>query len=791
MASNKFIEDALTKQVSESAVNAIVGSLESHIAAADDARAVPTLEVRPTVNATRGNSPLPRGTIVQTVQIPQSNVQAVVMPSPSFRARGITTTAVLPAGTTIPGTQNAGVPRAIAQLPSSAVLIGTNAQVRSSQQTVVQTSGVPIAGPAGNQFLVRTEGGYQIIRLAVSPATTVASSPVAIPQYRFSQSRNPNPVLHQTPVQVSAGQQLVRPSPRSPTRIAIVTPQPAVSVPPPLLQHRSAATAAATRPTAANPVVVQQQQQQQQSASSQSLQMPPETAKIKCKNFLATLLRLANEQPDNVAKNVRNLIQGLVDGKVIPEDFTSKLQRELNSSPQPCLVPFLKKSLPFLRHSLATGELTIDGVVAPPLSSITLPTAAGTATAAAMTTQNSTASATPRPGSRIVPQRMPPPRPPAPPATQVQMQTPNRPETFNAQYTGGLKIITPTPLQSPGSHFVSGGGGATSVGGGSGGHSTTSPSKMKAKPKANGVPSPVQNVRTMPSTGMNGISPMHRQKVSPATAAAGAGAAAAGGSKVDRKGAVNASGPVAAVRSDVDDINDVAAMGGVNLLEESQRILGSTEFIGTLARSCSDQMALNADALASKVDEVCRRKGLDSGSVQSDVLMLLSHAAEEVVKTQLSKLSHAAQHRMDIFKFNPQFEQCNDVRGQIRFLENVEKGEKRRHEEQEREMLFRAVKSRAKVEDPERAKLREKAKELQRAEQEEIRQREANLTALQAIGTRKKARTDAPVASAAPAVSSMMFRPRVKRVNLRDLAFIWEGDRDRCRGRDLYKLFLK
>lgn len=33
-----------------------------------------------------------------------------------------------------------------------------------------------------------------------------------------------------------------------------------------------------------------------------------------------------------------------------------------------------------------------------------------------------------------------------------------------------------------------------------------------------------------------------------------------------------------------DDINDVAAMGGVNLAEESQRILGSTELIGTQIR---------------------------------------------------------------------------------------------------------------------------------------------------------------------------------------------------------------
>ena len=94
-------------------------------------------------------------------------------------------------------------------------------------------------------------------------------------------------------------------------------------------------------------------------------QMTPDTAKMKCKNFLATLQRLAEEQPPAVAENVRNLIQGLIDGVVDPETFTTKLQRELNSSPQPCLVPFLKRSLPFLQNSLSSGELTIEGVRAP------------------------------------------------------------------------------------------------------------------------------------------------------------------------------------------------------------------------------------------------------------------------------------------------------------------------------------------------------------------------------------------------------------------------------------------
>lgn len=34
------------------------------------------------------------------------------------------------------------------------------------------------------------------------------------------------------------------------------------------------------------------------------------------------------------------------DDAIQPEDFTNQLQKELNSSPQPCLVPFLKVLIP-------------------------------------------------------------------------------------------------------------------------------------------------------------------------------------------------------------------------------------------------------------------------------------------------------------------------------------------------------------------------------------------------------------------------------------------------------------
>jgi len=42
-------------------------------------------------------------------------------------------------------------------------------------------------------------------------------------------------------------------------------------------------------------------------------------------------------------------------------------------------------------------------------------------------------------------------------------------------------------------------------------------------------------------------------------------------------------------------------MGGVNLAEESQRILGSTEYVGTQIRSCKDESFLPAMLLQSRI----------------------------------------------------------------------------------------------------------------------------------------------------------------------------------------------
>lgn len=189
-----------------------------------------------------------------------------------------------------------------------------------------------------------------------------------------------------------------------------------------------------------------------------------------------------------------------------------------------------------------------------------------------------------------------------------------------------------------------------------------------------------------------------------------------------------------------DDINDVAAMGGVNLAEETQRILGSTEFVGTQIRSCKDEVFLQMAPLQQKIRQIATKYALDDPS--NEVAALLSHATQEYLKNILEKLAVITDHRVDILKNDPRYEVTQDIKGQLKFLEELDRVERKRHEEQEREILLRAAKSRSKSEDPEQAKLKAKAKEMQRVELEELRQREANATALQAIGPRKKQRLD-------------------------------------------------
>ncbi|XP_043499974.1 transcription initiation factor TFIID subunit 4-like [Polistes fuscatus] len=491
----------------------------------------------------------------------------------------------------------------------------------------------------------------------------------------------------------------------------------------------------------------------------------------KCHKFLANLLELSGREAKSLKRNVRTLIQKLIDTKIEPKEFCDRLEKLLNSSPQPYLIGFLRRSLPPLRQSLVMNELVIDGIKPPPASVVFT-----TASAAPVVTQQQnqirpTAAIAPTIPVATIPniqvKVMSPlptatttvPRPTQPVQQRVMRPMPTverSPASYAVKSTVAVTNILPTPPVVQKAPIA-----------------TTVVKKVTTTAQAKTVNTPSIVNRTMMSSLLP--NPTAKEKEKKTFSSAG--------------------------YTEDDNINDVAAMGGVNLAEESQRILSSTEFVGTQIRSCKDEIFLDMAPLQQKIKEIVSSYGLEEPN--QEVAALISHATQERLKNLVEKLALIAEHRTDVIEGDPRYEVTQDVRAQLKFLEDLDRDESRRRKEQEREELLRAAKRRAKTVDPEQAKLKAKAKEMQRAEMQELRQRETNLTALQAIGPRKKPKLDVGGPANSPENNSnlntsvtgmnrqMPLRPRLKRVNTQDLLCLLEQEKGMCRSTILYKSYLK
>ncbi|XP_073164001.1 transcription initiation factor TFIID subunit 4-like isoform X6 [Lepidochelys kempii] len=408
----------------------------------------------------------------------------------------------------------------------------------------------------------------------------------------------------------------------------------------------------------------------------------------KCKNFLATLIKLAshNSPSPETSRNVKALVQDLLDAKIDPEEFTGCLQSELKSSPQPYLVPFLKQIIQ------STSAQTVK-------------------------------------------------RNPACQTTQIRMPV----------------VITQT-----------------------------------IRPQ--GTVGKAPTIQASPSPGGFGVQVSANQKM-----------------KLNDPGG-------GSFRDD-DDINDVASMAGVNLNEESARIMATnSDLVGTQIQSCKDEPFLAAIPLHKRILEMAKKLGMTD--VPAEVVTFISHATQNRLRTVIEKVTMVTQHRMESHKDDEWYEQATDVRSQLKFFEQLERLEKQRKDEQEREILLKAAKSRSRQEDPEQARLKQKAKEMQQQELAQMRQRDANLTALAAIGPRKKRKLDSPglltiggevvwsfrmksgekkalgmtsggQAGFGSPSSRQYARQKITRVNLRDFIFYMEQERETSHSLLLYRALLK
>ncbi|XP_068118167.1 transcription initiation factor TFIID subunit 4 [Hyperolius riggenbachi] len=502
-----------------------------------------------------------------------------------------------------------------------------------------------------------------------------------------------------------------------------------------------------------------------------TLQRPPVVQETmenvkKCKNFLSTLIKLASsgKQSSETAANVKELVQNLLDGKIEAEDFTSRLYRELNSSPQPYLVPFLKRSLPALR------QLTPDSAAFIQQSQQQQPaTQATTALTAVML--NSSVQRTAGKTTATVTNTL---QQPVISLAQTAQSKPGQPTPLVIQqaHKAGAVVrppqvtLTQTPmvaLRQPQSRIM-----------------LTTPQHIQ-----------LNQLQTVP-VAKPGLVP--GTKTFPTAASQ---AAAAQKNKLKEPGG-------GSFRDD-DDINDVASMAGVNLSEESARILATnSELVGTLTRSCKDELFLLPALLQRRILEIGKKHGITE--VHPDVVGYISHATQQRLQNIVEKISEAAQQKNISHKEDDRYDLTSDVRTQLKFFEQLDQIEKQRKDEQEREILMRAAKSRSRQEDPEQLRLKQKAKEMQQQELAQMRQRDANLTALAAIGPRKKRKVDSPgpgsgseasststtPSSSTGAGSSRQFtRQRITRVNLRDLIFCLENEKETSHSLLLYKAFLK
>ncbi|NXH38946.1 TAF4B factor, partial [Dicaeum eximium] len=497
----------------------------------------------------------------------------------------------------------------------------------------------------------------------------------------------------------------------------------------------------------------------------------------KCKNFLATLVKLASSGPQapGMGQNVKNLVQNLLEAKIEPEEFTKKLYIELKSSPQPYLVPFLKKSLLALRQLMPNPQSFIQQCMEQPAPAQEL-VSTGTSAVAAP----STGAATSAVATTALPAVKPVPASVA--VTAPLVITPVLASTSAAASLQAVKAV-PSPAAvtaslGPAASVLTtaAASGPTAVQPGKPvcTSAVPTPSMQSAKPVlvstvASSAASPLQPLKPVIGTPIGikisqpgsivarSVGAQQVVKVKQLVVQQPSGAIVKQVSTLpqpsvltlqtpaEKKMPLNTlvqtsqfpagsilkqitlprnkilslqASPVQKVKEngttsfrDEDDLNDVTSMAGVNLIEENACILAAnSELIGTVIHSCADEPFLSSEALQSKILSIGKRH--DIMELNSDVVNLISHATQERLRGLLEKLTVIARHRVSTHKGSDKYIVSSDTRAQLRFLEKLDHLEKQRKDEEEREMLLRAAKSRSNKEDPEQLRLKQKAKEV-------------------------------------------------------------------------------
>ncbi|XP_072267394.1 transcription initiation factor TFIID subunit 4B isoform X2 [Pyxicephalus adspersus] len=713
--------------------------------------ATPSTVARVYPPVSKASHSVPAPTVVRICTTPQTIAKSQGTPTVIIRATAPSATSITTASCTLPST--------VVSVPATTGDASTACLKATTIAMVPVRASTPLVTPVTNSSTS-----------ILVPATTVSSTSVT-PTANSALRINVNPDIAQNTVPsdnrlVAVSSSAVK---LATTNICTTTTTTA-SCAPIIVSNIAPASPLLTTMVNANNKVQQMQTSTQAitpgvlkkevpSNQPQSSQIPNTTEAMdnvnKCKNFLATLIKLASSGPQSptMGQNVKNLVKNLLDSKIEPEEFTTKLYKELKSSPQPYLVPFLKKSLPSLRRIMPNSQEFI--LQCGQQNSTPLATATSSLSVVKITPTTSIQTVK-KAGTTLISSAK------VPQTTITVSQQLNNLKAVNFK-----QLVVQQPASGIVKHVTALPPGATVTLNKPGDKQFSLNTLIQA-----GHLTPVKQI-TLPQNKVISLqsSPL----------------------PIKENG-------TACFREE-DDINDVTSMAGVNLNEENACILATnSELVGTVIRSCKDEPFLFTSALQTRILDIGKRH--DIKELNSDVMNLVSHATQERLRGLIEKLTVVAQHRSANFKQNDRYIQTSEVRAQFKFLEQLEHLEKQRKYEEEREMLLRAAKSRLNKEDPEQMRLKQKAKELQQLELEQLQYKEANLTALAAIGPRRKRPLESShlhnvleeyqgPGSSVFRIPKAIFIPRITRVSLRDLIFCMEQERTSRHSLSLYQAFLK
>ncbi|NWH69783.1 TAF4B factor, partial [Piaya cayana] len=644
--------------------------------------------------------------------------------------------------------------------------------------------------------LIRSSNG-QLMLVSQQAITRAQSQPQNNTNVRPSLPAS-TPAIRICPVQ-NSGTHLLKKVAVTPVKpLSLTTNAVASTVQPPAVVQPAAATASVTTVTAVKPSSTgtpvklpvtgppaQAISQKAVSVKAEGTTVAQTTASTemlenakKCKNFLATLVKLASSGPQahEIGQNVKNLVQNLLEAKIEPEEFTKKLYMELKSSPQPYLVPFLKKSLLVLRQLMPNAQSFIQQCMqqpAPTQDAVLTCTSASPAplTAVAASAVVTTSLPVTKPVSASVQVAVSPVIKPVLVSVSATSQQTMKPVPSSAVVTASLRPAASVPTTTAATS------GLTAI-------QTVKPiftSAVAVSSPQSTKPLLVSKVESSATTPLQPVKPVIRTpisiKISQPNSIVGQSVSAQHMVKVKQLVVQQPSGTVVTQVSTLSPpsaltlqtsgkrmplntlvqanllpagsvLKQITLPGNKTLSLQASPVQkakikenGATSFrdeddvndVTSMAgvnlneeNSCI--LATGSEFIGTVIrscadepflsSEALQKKILNIGKrhdimeLNSDVVNLISHATQERLRGLLEKLTVIAQHRVSTHKGNDKYIVSSDTRAQLRFLEKLDLLEKQRKDEEEREMLLRVAKSRSNKEDPEQLRLKQKAKEV-------------------------------------------------------------------------------